>query len=492
MKYHSSSSSQILQCPSPPHRSVTNQRQAQTFLRSTTAKQEGNTNSNSSPSQQQGAKYNVLYQKVLRASRPSSSSSSQSSTSTTLLLDLLSYLQNVYKLPNDLHMPYEITIPDHEAESNNRAVLVINSPLSSTPYDATLEIEVIGIFPDGTDDLISGPTMAMVAVKKLKDPNSSIIENNSGGVTQGLFEASEKQIVNSLDRGLQDLEEGRIVIPQQDTSSELNDVSQFIDKDDDDDGVAEAIKRIAYKNSIDAATGKQQKDAIQPTKNKPISIERDALGNVIIDSVDTTKLPPKETMTKQVATKKKEKKVPKRDERVETHDQPANKTEPNASREEKKNTPQQHDDSEDYAIIMARKQAESLMTTFTAGSTTSSTKGTVAISGGESDFAIRAAKSVAEAARKRKTRKEIENKYNSMKGQESSSSTSGVNSSPTKAPVQKKKKNRKQHRGRKQSPRAQKLLLANPLLASLFQRMIKNPNPRRRKQMMKYKTIYSK
>ena len=440
MKYHSSSSSQILQCPSPPHRSVTNQR-AQTPLGSTTAKQEGNTNSNSSPSQQQGAKYNVLYQKVLRASRPSSSSSSQSSTSTTLLLDLLSYLQNVYKLPNDLHMPYEITIPDHEAESNNRAVLVINSPLSSTPYDATLEIEVIGIFPDGTDDLISGPTMAMVAVKKLKDPNSSIIENNSGGVTQGLFEASEKQIVNSLDRGLQDLEEGRIVIPQHDTSSELNDVSQFIDKDDDDDGVDEAIKRIAYKNSIDAATGKQQKDAIQPTKNKPISIERDALGNVIIDSVDTTKLPPKETMTKQVASKKKEKKepFPKRDERVETPDQPANKTEPNASREEKKNTPQQHDDSEDYAIIMARKQAESLMTTFTAGLTTSSTKGTVAISGGESDFAIRAAKSVAEAARKRKTRKEIENKYNSMKGQESSN-TSGVNSSPTKAPVQKKKK----------------------------------------------------
>ena len=83
MKYHGSSSSQILQCPSPPHCGVTNQR-SQTSLGSTTAKQEGNTNSNSSPSQQQGAKYNVLYQKVLRAANKPLSSSSSSPQSSTL------------------------------------------------------------------------------------------------------------------------------------------------------------------------------------------------------------------------------------------------------------------------------------------------------------------------------------------------------------------------------------------------------------------------
>ena len=52
-------------------------------------------------------------------------------------------------------------------------------------------------------------------------------------------------------------------------------------------------------------------------------------------------------------------------------------------------------DDDDYAINMARQQAEALMTTVRVGSTTSSAKGTVAISGGESDFAILAAKNAA-------------------------------------------------------------------------------------------------
>ena len=92
---------------------------------------------------------------------------------------------------------------------------------------------------------------------------------------------------------------------------------------------------------------------------------------------------------------------------------------------------------------MARKQAESLMTTVKAGQTTSSTHGTVAISGGESDFAINAARKIAKAAAKRRlanmddkedkatVKAKLEHKY-AAKGQESSTnnkmSSSKVNS----------------------------------------------------------------
>ena len=65
-------------------------------------------------------------------------------------------------------MPYEITVPEEEDEYNpsaNRAVLIIDSPLRNDPYDACLEVEVIGIFPDNSDAVQTGPTMAMVALK---------------------------------------------------------------------------------------------------------------------------------------------------------------------------------------------------------------------------------------------------------------------------------------------------------------------------------------
>ena len=59
-------------------------------------------------------------------------------------------------------------------------------------------------------------------------------------------------------------------------------------------------------------------------------------------------------------------------------------------------------DDEDYAIKMARQQAESLMTTVKIGKTTSSSQGTIAISGGDSDYAVLAAKRAAESLKQRK------------------------------------------------------------------------------------------
>jgi len=434
-------------------------------------------NSNQSSSTTHQKQYSVLYQKVLRAPTTSTSStgSSSKSTSQTFLLDLLTYLQDIYKLPNsELIMPYEMIIPDDHVNeetgevvddgSNSggdegRAVVIIDSPLSNSIYDARLEIEVIGIYPDNnnidTDNVntqqqqqLVGPSMAMVAVKKLKDPNYDSSNNNSEAASEGLYTASQHTIINSLDVGLQHLEEGRIVIP---SSYDENDVvsAQF---NNDDDGVDAALKRIGYKNSINAASSnsesKESNEMMKKEEKEPISIEKDALGNVIIDSTQAA-------ADVDVSRKKKEKKVTNK---IEKSTQPKVVTSPTPSASSSKSDIQSKattkekkpssNENEDYAIIMARKQAESLMSTVKVGQTTSSTHGTIAISGGESDFAINAAKKIAEAAAKRRradmddkedkatVKAKLEHKY-AVKGQES---TTNNQVTPTTKAVQQQKK----------------------------------------------------
>lgn len=303
--------------------------------------------------------YNVLYQKVLRAPNDA--------TSQMFLLNLVSYIQNVFELPSDLPMPYETTVPENGYDilsSESRAVLTIDSPLSSNPCDAYLEVEVVGIFPDDADIV---PTMAMVALKKKKSDVSS-------GATQGLFAASEKRIVQSLDRGLQDLEEGRVFVPEM-AEDQTIDFSAT-----EDDGVDESIKRIGYRNSVDAASANGMKKESKKN-NKATKIERDGLGNVIIDSPAAKSKPKREQsmkvpieMMKKVST-------------------------PNNSPSNPKS--QISRDNEDYAIKMARQQAEALMTTVKIGKKTSSSEGTIAISGGDGDFAIVAAKKAAESMKRK-------------------------------------------------------------------------------------------
>ncbi|KAL7553049.1 hypothetical protein ACHAWF_016295, partial [Thalassiosira exigua] len=339
--------------------------------------------------------YNVLYQKVLRAPK---------SSSHAFLLDLVTYLQGVYKLPDDLPMPYEITIPDgHEdIPSGDRAVLIIDSPLSSQPHEACLEVEVIGIYPDNSDVQV-GPTMAMVALKRLKDQNNG--GGAGSGVTQALFAASEKRIMQTLDRGLQDLEEGRVSVPQ----SFITEDSKSEKFSDETDGVDAVLKRIGYKNAIEAATSttKGNENPQKMDTKRPISIERDGLGNVIIDSVASP-----------VTLSKNEKLKGTEESPSQTTDHRSPKIMQPKRPSEKQLQRQQMEGNEDYAIKMARQQAEALMTTVSAGNSTSSIKGTVAISGGESEFAIMAAKKAAmRLATKVQTKNVIENKE-SIKGQE--------------------------------------------------------------------------
>lgn len=324
--------------------------------------------------------YNVVYQKVLRAPR--------SSSSHTFLLDLISFLQSVYHVPNDLPVPYKVTVPDEEGDEfispGNRAVLIIDSPLSSSPFAACLEVEVIGIFPDNSDVQTTCPTMAMVALKKRKDPNNRNGRVGSNGAVQGLFDAAESQIVKSFDRAMQDFEEGRVFIPPT-VSSDDEIFENYID--DDEDGVDASMKRIAYKNSIEAASASSERKS--NGREVPIAIERDGLGNIIIDSTAS----PVASPVKNNQNKVKEANI----------SQPIDRTAKAIGQSPVENGlisastqyEQQLEVSEDYAITMARQQAKALMTSVKVGSTTSSMQGTVAITGGESDFAILAAKRVA-------------------------------------------------------------------------------------------------
>ncbi|KAL7445255.1 hypothetical protein ACHAXH_008232 [Discostella pseudostelligera] len=359
--------------------------------------------------------YNVIYQKVLRAPRSSSSSH-------TFLLDLISFLQSVYQVPNDLPVPYKVTVPDEEGEEfispGNRAVLIIDSPLSSSPFAACIEVEVIGIFPDNSD-VQTCPTMAMVALRKRKDPNNrsgSRVGNN--GAVKGLFDASENQIVKSFDRAMQDFEEGRVFIPPTVTSDD-----EIFDNEiyDDEDGVDAAIKRVAYKNSIEAASASSERKS--NGRDVPIVIERDGLGNIIIDSTASPVASPVKNNQKKV----KESKI----------SQPIDRTAKTIGQSSVENGlisastqyEQQLEGYEDYAITMARQQAKALMTSVKVGSTTSSMQGTVAISGGESDFAIMIAKRVAS-----RLQNNTPEKHDNSKTVEE---TSARNTSPTSSNVQK-------------------------------------------------------
>lgn len=157
----------------------------------------------------------VLYQKVVRPS--------------AVLPDILflgylvEYLESHFQLPNNLPMVYE-TLPGDE---ENRCILSWDSPLSPSSDATRMEVEVVGIYTDGKGDAgkqsktPSVPNMAMVVVRKAKDPGSSIPP-----MMEGLFSDSEKRILKTLDRGLEDFIAGKIKFQEdgQRTESKIQNV----------------------------------------------------------------------------------------------------------------------------------------------------------------------------------------------------------------------------------------------------------------------------
>jgi len=312
--------------------------------------------------QQGDESQSVLYEKVIRIPKQSH----------TFLIQLITYVQTMYELPPNLPMPFELRVPDDASEdddgcatSANRAVLTIESPLGSC-----LEVEIVGIYID--EVVQSGPSMAMVAVKKRNDPGGS-----NSSVSQSLFAASERAITQSLDRGLQDLEEGRVSVPISDSIDEK--IADIVD----DDEVDAAMKRLGYRNAVDSASKKSGKSLPVTLPVKDAIIERDGLGNAIIESGHTDA---------QESTR--EAQLPRKGSTTTTrNDAPVEKSGKRVDKANRATSP--ISSGEDYAVQMAKRRAEAMMETVRASTSTSSADRTVAISGGESDFAVEAAKRAA-------------------------------------------------------------------------------------------------
>ena len=163
------------------------------------------------------SKYKVLYQKVVRPQRPPLLTK-KGEVSPEFLGLVVEYLQSYFQVPIDLPIQYEKIV--NEGEDAKHSVITISSPLSSDPSATNLDVEVIGIYPDNDSDenSFTFPTMAMVALKK----NSSSLSSSQSSMVEGLFQASEKKIMQVLEQGLNDFMDGRIKMKSYDNLSTKN------------------------------------------------------------------------------------------------------------------------------------------------------------------------------------------------------------------------------------------------------------------------------
>lgn len=142
----------------------------------------------------------VVYQKVVRPSK--------NLPDLLFLGYLVEYLERNFELPSNLPMIYE-SLPGNE---ETRCILAWDSPLSPSPEATRMEVEVVGIYTDRKESAPpssvtqpSAPQLAMVVVRKAKSTASPLPP-----MMLNLFQDSEKKILKSLDRGLEDFISGKI------------------------------------------------------------------------------------------------------------------------------------------------------------------------------------------------------------------------------------------------------------------------------------------
>lgn len=117
---------------------------------------------------------------------------------------LIEYVRDVFRLPVNLPVPYSIVPDDEDGDANT--VTTFACPLAD--HDSSLAVEVLGVYVGGNDERNDDdaaptlPKMAMVVIRKTA--------SSSGDSMMGLYEDSERRIVSALERGLDDLAEGRI------------------------------------------------------------------------------------------------------------------------------------------------------------------------------------------------------------------------------------------------------------------------------------------
>eukprot|EP00537_Pseudo-nitzschia_pungens_P008151 CAMPEP_0172360374 /NCGR_PEP_ID=MMETSP1060-20121228/4403_1 /TAXON_ID=37318 /ORGANISM="Pseudo-nitzschia pungens, Strain cf. cingulata" /LENGTH=1265 /DNA_ID=CAMNT_0013082351 /DNA_START=182 /DNA_END=3979 /DNA_ORIENTATION=- len=317
-------------------------------------------------------KQKVLFQKVIRPT--------QNMPDILFLGYLIEYLEKHFVLPSDLPMIYDTMAvgDDDENENekenqdgNNRYTLAWDSPLSPSAGATRMEVEVVGIYTDdkkkkdqpsaslSSSTSSSVPNMAMVVVRR---PNDGGGDGDGDGKTsnslppmmRGLFDDSEKRIIQALDRGLDDFVAGKIKFDM-----------------DDDDALQRQSSIPANVKTAQEAIEAELVDDYPTQKDKTIPAE-----DVVFDAYATTDLGDAETK----------------------HSSDTTKT---ASKTTKPRTRRDVDDAKARAMATMQKPADEVAKTKTPPKTESKTG---------VDFAVEAAKKAAAAAAARS--KSVQTKTN--------------------------------------------------------------------------------
>lgn len=161
------------------------------------------------------------YHGKMRPSSPlqmaSSSSSSSSSPKTKVILQkvirsvplpiLVEYIRDIFQIPTDLSMPYELyplnNVNQYQIQNPKEGGSIVKAFHCPLADDSTVFwVEVLGVFVGKKNSSNNNiPQMVMVAIKK--------VDSSSENPMMGLYDDSERKIIRALERGLDDLAEGR-------------------------------------------------------------------------------------------------------------------------------------------------------------------------------------------------------------------------------------------------------------------------------------------
>ncbi|MGK3747192.1 MAG: hypothetical protein ACI90V_014056, partial [Bacillariaceae sp.] len=245
----------------PASKFINNRRTSATIRRMTTIDSQStttttNNSTNSNNNIGDDAKQKVIFQKVIRPTKDL--------PDILFLGYLVEYLEIYFELPSNLAMTYE-KLPIND--DDNRCILAWDSPLSTSSEATRMEVEVIGIYTDNNKNKdknkdkyndnnnetattpSSVPNMAMVVVRKSNDIKT---QNMIPPMMKGLFDDSEKRIVQALDRGLDDFVSGRIKFDMDNDRAEQRTTQQQQDDDDDDDDTVIPPNVKTAEEAIDA------------------------------------------------------------------------------------------------------------------------------------------------------------------------------------------------------------------------------------------------
>lgn len=157
----------------------------------------------------------VVYQKVVKSPTDGSGNANP-----LFLGYLVEYLQETFELPDRMSMVYESVYSrgGDAGTSRNKEKFIQSwdSPMSPASEATRLDLEVVAIYKDG-EEKSRYPSMAMVAVKKAATAGGSGMPSP---MMQNLFDHSERQILNALDRGLDDFMAGRLLMDDNTATAE--------------------------------------------------------------------------------------------------------------------------------------------------------------------------------------------------------------------------------------------------------------------------------